>query len=334
MRDVFVQRLMAMAASDPRIMLITGDLGFGVLDQFERRFPKQYLNAGVAEQNMTALATGLALDGRVVFTYSIGNFPILRCLEQIRNDACYHDANVKIVSIGGGFSYGPLGMSHHATEDLAIMRALSAMTVVAPGDDQEAGDATQAISQRSGTCYLRLDKSGAAPAESSPDGFEIGVARRYREGGDVTLIATGGILGVAIRAADRLAGLGIGCRVLSMHTVKPLDRHAIRRAVAETGGIVTIEEHSIFGGLGGAVAEWCLDSGQTPQSFLRLALPGTHSSIVGSQDYLRAQYGLDEQGIVHRVQRLLRSQRRQRTEAPAPALLPTAELETLKSLPR
>src|SRR5438477_1337258 len=131
MRDQFVKTLTALAETNSRIMLVTGDLGFGVLTGFKERFPRQHLNVGVAEQNMTGVATGLALEGRIVFTYSIANFPTLRCLEQVRNDVCYHEANVKIVSIGGGFSYGALGISHHATEDLAIFRALPNMAVVA-----------------------------------------------------------------------------------------------------------------------------------------------------------------------------------------------------------
>ena len=141
-------------------MLITGDLGFGVLDDYRRRFPQQFINAGVAEQNMTGIATGLALEGHVVFTYSIANFVFMRCLEQIRNDAAYHDCNVNVVAVGGGFSYGPLGISHHATEDLAIMRSLPGVTVVSPGDDWEAAEATEAIAREPGTCYLRLDRCG------------------------------------------------------------------------------------------------------------------------------------------------------------------------------
>ena len=133
MRDIFVTRLIELAEENPDIIMVTGDLGFGVLTKFQERLPKQLINAGVAEQNMTGLAVGLALSGKIVFTYSIGNFPTLRCLEQIRNDACYHGANVKIVSIGGGFSYGALGISHHATEDLSIMRALPDIFAVAPG---------------------------------------------------------------------------------------------------------------------------------------------------------------------------------------------------------
>ena len=134
-----------MAATDSRVMLITGDLGFGVMDNFRQRFPTQFLNVGVAEQNMIGVATGLALEGYTVFTYSIANFAFMRCLEQIRNDAAYHECNVNVVSIGGGFSYGALGVSHHATEDLAIMRSLPQVTVVAPADCWEAAEATAAL---------------------------------------------------------------------------------------------------------------------------------------------------------------------------------------------
>jgi transketolase len=305
MRDVFIQRLTELAESNPRVMLITGDLGFNVLNAFAERFPRQYLNAGVAEQNMTGLATGLAMEGRVVFTYSIANFPTLRCLEQIRNDACYHAANVKVVAIGGGFSYGALGVSHHATEDLSILRSLPELTVVAPGDDWEAAEATSALVTAPGTCYLRLDRSSAPATNRADEQFQLGRARVIREGGDMTLMAVGGILGIALEAAARLVGEGIECRVVSMHTVKPLDREAILAACRETGGIVTIEEHTIDGGLGGAVAEVCLDTGVFPQTFHRVGLRAGFSSIVGDQDFLRSQYGMDARAIIAAVRTLL-----------------------------
>lgn len=297
MRDAFVQTLTVLAEENPAIMLITGDLGFGVLSDFARRFPRQYLNIGVAEQNMIGVATGMALEGRVVFTYSIANFPSLRCLEQIRNDACYHDANVKIVSIGSGMSYGPLGISHHATEDIAIVRALPNITVISPGDPWEAGQATRAISACTGPALLRLDKSAAAESFRPGEVFQLGHARRVREGRDVTLIATGGILGEALAAADLLRPESIHCRVLSMHTIKPLDTRQLSAAALETGGIVTIEEHSVEGGLGGAVAENLLEAGVIPRFFFRIGLRGGFTSIVGSQQYLRKVYSLDAASI-------------------------------------
>lgn len=305
MRDAFIQRLEQMVEADPRIFYITGDLGFGVIDRLVQRFPRNTLNAGVAEQNMTGLATGIALEGRIVYTYSIGNFPTLRCLEQIRNDAAYHGANVKVVCVGGGFSYGSLGMSHHATEDLAIMRALSIPTI-APGCIWEAAEATEALASTSGTCYLRLDKSSAGNTGRPNERFMVGKARVLRDGSDVTLIATGGILGAAMAAADELDRRRISCRVISMHTVFPIDEAAILAAARETGGIVTVEEHIAQGGLGSAVAEVCLDRGVTPPGFHRVALREGLVSAVGTQVYLRERFGIDERAIVAAADGLVR----------------------------
>jgi transketolase len=303
-RDAFVSRLVRLAEVDPRVFLVTADLGFGVLTTFANAFPRQFLNAGVAEANMTGLATGLALDGRVVFTYSIANFPTLRCLEQLRNDAVYHEANVKVVAIGGGFSYGPLGMSHHATEDLAILRAIPGITVVSPGCRWEAEEATAAIVATPGVCYLRLDKSSAGRTDRAGEKFELGKIRTLRNGSDVTLVATGGILGGALRAADLLAADGIQARVLSVHTLRPFDTGTIFRACRETGGLLTIEEHGVDGGLGGLVAESCLEHGVIPKAFFRIGLRTGFSSVVGSQEYLRRQSGMDDETIIARAREI------------------------------
>jgi transketolase len=254
---------------------------------------------------MVGLATGMALEGRVVFTYSIGNFSTLRCLEQIRNDAAYHDANVKVVAVGGGFSYGALGISHHATEDLAIMRSIPGVTVVAPGDGWEAEEATTAIAKTPGICYLRLDRS-AAGIDGSPDSsFQLGKARTVVDGKDLTLVCAGGILAEGLTAARLLAEQGISLRVISMHTLKPLDSSALIRAASETGGIATLEEHTTHGGLGGAVAECLLDRGVWPRRFIRFGLRGCFSSIVGSQGYLRRIYGLDAGTVAEAILGLL-----------------------------
>ena len=306
MRNAFLRGLLQHAASDPKIILLTGDLGFGVLDEFERTLPRQYLNAGVAEQNMTAVATGLALEGHTVFTYSIGNFPTLRCLEQLRNDTFYHEANVKIVSIGGGFSYGQLGMSHHATEDLSIMRALPGVTVCAPGSAYETVCLLDAIVARRGPAYLRLERSAPDFADQAPPACEFGKARMLRDGPACTLIASGGVLSEVVAAADHLAALGRSCRVLSMHTLKPLDCEAIASAAAETGAICTIEENTINGGLGGAVAEVCLELETRPRRFLRLGIRDSYTSVVGDQAYLRRVVGIDRDSIVASIVDLLR----------------------------
>lgn len=300
MRDSFVAVLTEVAARHPELMLLTGDLGFGVLDNYAARFPRQFLNAGVAEQNMSGLAAGLALEGHCVFTYSIGNFPTLRCLEQIRNDICYHGANVKIVCIGGGMSYGPVGFSHHATEDLAILRSLPGMLVLSPCDLWEAAEATRSLVTHRGPAYLRLDKSAAPVEMRFGESFQPGSIRTVRQGSDVTLAATGGILEEALLAADSLAEQGIFCRVLSVHTIKPLDTHTLVAAAKETGGIVSIEEHAVDGGLGGAIAESLMEAGVFPGFFVRMGLRNTFSSVIGSQRYLRKVYSLDA-ATIHRT---------------------------------
>lgn len=301
MKEVFVEALLQLAERDPKLIVLTADLGYAMFEPFVERFPRQYLNVGVAEQNMMGVAAGLALDGRTVFTYSIANFPTLRCLEQVRNDVCYHGANVKVVAIGAGFSYGPLGFSHHATEDLAILRSLPEMTVLSPGDDWEAAECTQAAAQHVGPCYIRLDKGSIIGVPQSDEPFAIGRARRLREGRDATLVATGGILPVVIDAADRLAQNGLECRVLSMPTVKPLDIEALADAAQDTGGIFTVEEHTIDGGLGGAVAESLLEYGAAPRVFHRFGLRGGFATLVGSQAYLRKAYQLDAESIAQEV---------------------------------
>jgi Transketolase, C-terminal subunit len=302
MRDAFIRALTELAEIDERIVLVTGDLGFGVLQDFAARFPTRYINAGVAEQNMTAIACGMALEGFQVYTYSIGNFPTLRCLEQIRNDVCYHDADVKIVSVGGGFSYGQLGMSHFATEDLAIMRALPNMTVVVPSDPWEAAELTRQISARPGPTYLRLDKSSAHLPQTP---VQLGRARKVRDGKDVHLVATGGIVEDVIKAADLLAQQGVGAAVSVVATVKPLDETLIGELGAAKA-VVVVEEHTVLGGLGGAIAEACLSAGAVPGKFLRIGLDDIYSSVVGDQSYLRQIYRMDADAIAQRTGDLLR----------------------------
>jgi transketolase len=305
MRTAFIRALLEVAQQDDRIGLVTGDLGFGVFEPFAQRFPQQYVNAGVAEQNMTGIAVGMALSGKIVFTYSIANFPILRCLEQIRNDVCYHKANVKIVAVGGGFVYGALGMSHHATEDLAIMRALPNMTVIAPGDPVEAAAATRAIVKRPGPCYLRLGRAGEPVVYQTDIDFQIGKAIKVCEGEDLTLISTGGILPRAVAVAGQLQQHGISARVLSMHTVKPIDVEAVLTAARQTRAIATIEEHSILGGLGGAVAEILAEFQERKVPFARIGLESAFAPAAGDQEYLRGVFGLSTDKVAERLLKLV-----------------------------
>jgi len=303
-RTAFLQTLLELAREDERIVLLTGDLGFSVLEPFMEQLPKQFVNAGVAEQNMTGLAVGLALSGKIALTYSIANFPTLRCLEQIRNDVCYHEANVKIVAVGGGFAYGALGASHHATEELGVMRIMPGLTVVAPADPIEARAATRAIVAHPGPCYIRLGKAGEPEVHAGPIDFQLGRAIRVRDGRDLTLISTGGMLKTAVGVARRLKEKGVGARVLSMHTLKPLDEEAVLAAARETGAVVTLEQHSVIGGLGSAVAE-VLAEAPVKVPFQRIGLPSAFAPRVGSQAYLEEQHGLTEEPVLRAVERVL-----------------------------
>jgi transketolase len=305
-RTAFIQTLYEIAQYDPRVTLIVGDLGFGVVTDFAKQYPDQFLNAGISEQNMTGVAAGMAMAGRVVFTYSIANFPTLRCIEQIRNDICYHGANVKIVSVGGGYAYGSLGMTHHATEDLAILRSLPAMKVVAPGDPVETRLAVQALVADPSPCYLRLGRAGEPVLHTGEIDFAIGRAITVRQGSDATLISTGGMLENCLKAARGLARDGYSVQVISMHTVKPLDREAVLKAGAETGVVLTVEEHSTIGGLGSAVADVLLEEGYSG-AFRKLALPDQFSSVAGDYEYLRKLGGLDVDSISAAVKRAIRS---------------------------
>jgi transketolase len=305
MRNAFLDELFQIAQADSRVVFMTGDLGYSVAEKFAENLPAQFLNAGVAEANMTTLAAGMALSGRIVFTYSIANFPTLRCLEQIRNDVCYHEANVKIVAIGGGFAYGAGGATHHATEDLAVMRALPGLLVVAPGDPAETRAATRAIVAHNGPAYLRLGKAGEPAVHDGPIDFALGKALMLRDGADATLISTGGMLFTTYKAADILAAAGVRVRVLSMHTLKPLDTEAVLAAARETRAILTVEEHSVIGGLGGAVAE-CLAEADCPKKpFKRLGAPSAFSPHIGSQGYMLSKHGLTAQDVADATLRAL-----------------------------
>ena len=306
MRNSFLKALTSLASDDKNVILLTADLGYGVFEEFENNFKNQYFNVGVAEQNMTGLAVGLALEGKKIITYSIGNFPTLRCLEQIRNDACYHNANITIACSGGGFSYGALGMSHHATEDLSILRALPGIKVVAPCTPWEAGEALKALVSDSGVGYLRLDKTVVDDNFDNDYNFSFNKARRHRNGNKITIIATGGILKEALKAADFLEKKNIKIRVVGMHTIKPLDVEEVKLAAIETGGIITLEENNYLGGLGGAIAETCMDLEIKPKLFHRIGLNDIYSSIVGSQEYLREKYKLDSEAIIKKILELIR----------------------------
>lgn len=305
MRDTFVRTLIALAKENPNIQLVTGDLGFGVLKPFWEQLPDQFVNAGIAEQNMTAVAAGMALEGKTVFTYSIGNFPTLRCLEQIRNDCAYHRANVKIVCVGGGFVYGALGMSHQATEDIAVMRALPDVAVLCPGDLVEAEAATRAIAAWPGTCYLRLGRGGEKRIHDHISDFCIGKAIPIHGGERVAILSTGAIFEEISGAEALLTRQGIHPAVWTFPTVKPIDRETIAVCARNFDLLVTVEEHNLSGGFGSAVAEVMAEAPSRAR-LLRIGLHDAYCADVGNQKYLRSLFGLDAAGIAAQILEALR----------------------------
>jgi len=307
MRTAFIKQLCAIAEQDERVWLLCGDLGYNVLDVFANRFPSRYLNAGVAEQNMTGMAAGLALQGKTVFTYSIANFPVMRCLEQIRNDICYHNLNVKIVAVGGGLAYGSHGYTHHGVEDLAVMSAMPNLTIAAPADPIEARAITSLLTNRPGPAYLRLGKAGEPILHAENTKVELGKSIRVTDGSDLTIISIGGMLGTVLQAGEALRKRGIYPRILSMPFLIPLDTAAILDAAEHTGAILTVEEHGT-GGLGTTVAETLALHGRAT-TFKPMRLAKAPIKVSGSQQELRSAQGLSVEGIVEAAEKLCHSPR-------------------------
>ena len=306
MRDAFARVLEQEMEQNERIVLITGDLGFGVLRRIHERFPNRLINAGIAEQAMVSMAAGLASTSRTVLVYSIGNFPVLRPLEQIRNDCVYHSADVKIVCVGGGFVYGSLGMSHHATEDMAIMRAIPGITCYTPGDPAETEAMTRDMLWRKGTCYLRLGRGGEPAVHDGPvRGWTFPKAITLRGGKDIAILSAGGILTQAVEAAERLAVKGISVRVVSFPCLKPLDEDTVKELLKTFRKIVTVEEHTVIGGFGSAVCELAAETGSGCR-VKRIGLEDCFTAVVGDRQYLREVYGMDAKAIAEKAEAFLR----------------------------
>jgi transketolase len=296
MRDAFFAALGELAREDARVWALTGDLGIGLFDDFKRAAPDRYLNVGIAEQNLVGVAAGLAYAGRVPFAYTIAPFLTSRPHDQIRVDVAMAGAAVKLVGVGGGLAYGYLGPTHHAIEDLALMRALPGMTVLTPADPAEVCRATRAAFAVDGPVYLRLGKNGEPSVLPEDEPFVVGRAVTLRAGPDVTLASTGAILPQVLAAADILAAAGTHATVLHFGTIKPFDAAALVGAAARTGAVVTIEEHSVIGGLGSAAAEAMAEAGAGAR-LRRLGIPDVFATGVGTREHLLAGFGLDATGI-------------------------------------
>lgn len=304
MRDTVIRELIGMGKEDRQLEIVTGDLGFGVLKPFWEALPDQFVNAGIAEQNLAGVAAGMALEGKTVFTYSIGNFPTIRCLEQIRNDCAYHKLNVNIISVGGGYVYGSLGMSHHATEDIACMRALPGVTVICPGDPAEARLAVKALAETPGTGYLRLGRGGEKIVNTSIKDFTIGKAYLIRKAEEldkkVAVFSTGAILEETARACDMLKAEGVAAEQYSFPTVKPIDKDVISDCARRFDHIFTVEEHNIAGGFGSAVAEVISELGSGVRLH-RLGINDCYCSEVGTQAHLRDYVGISAEKIAAHI---------------------------------
>lgn len=306
MRGTFINSVMRLAEKDERIYLLTGDAGFTILERFIEKFPGRYLNVGIAEANLIGVAAGLALSGKTVFCYSIIPFVTMRCFEQVRVDLCYQKLPVKLVGVGEGVTYGTAGATHHAIEDIAIMRALPNMTVICPGDPFEMENAVESSLSLSGPCYIRLGKSGEAKIHSSSEiGFTLGRGIKIREGEGAVVISTGNMLPAAAEVCRKLSERGFQPGLTSMHTVKPIDRDLIQALPARYRLVATLEEHNVIGGLGSALGDVILEE-QLPLRLVKFAIPDRYASVAGSQEYLRKDFGLSVDAILSRLEAEMR----------------------------
>lgn len=304
MRGAFLKTLADLAGSDDRIVLLTGDLGFTVVEPFAERFPKRFFNVGVAEQNMVGVATGLAEAGFIPFVYSIGTFATLRAYEFIRNGPVLHHLPVRIVGIGGGFEYGSAGFTHHALEDIAVMRVLPGLTVVAPADPAQAAAALYAIWDLPGPIYFRLGKDDRATVPGLDGSFELGRIERLRDGRDVAIVTMGAIANEALAAADALEEAGIESTVLIVSTISPAPIDGLAQMLEGFRTIVTVEAHYQVGGLGSLVCEVMAE--RSPGAHvIRLGVSGSPGGVSGSEGFLNRAHGLSRDMIAARIRSLL-----------------------------
>ena len=305
---VFCDALLGLAQADPNVLAVTSDSrGSGKLMPYVAAVPEQLIEVGIAEQNLVGVAAGLASAGKTVFAVSPASFLTARALEQIKNDVCYADHPVKLVGISAGVSYGALGSPHHPTHALAALRALNNITIIVPADNLESAEAVKAAARMSHPVYLRFGKRPMPHLHAPGTRFELGRALCIREGSDIAFIATGETVYPALQAAEALASSGLSARVLSMHTIKPLDTEAVLAAAKECRALVTIEEHRVAGGLGEACAAVLMQAGvQIP--FRIVGIPDEYT-VTGKQMDIFGHYGMTEQGLSRVAMALLERDR-------------------------
>ncbi|MDW8799687.1 transketolase C-terminal domain-containing protein [Clostridium sp. A1-XYC3] len=306
MRTTFINKVTEMARKDKDIYLITGDLGFSVFENFEKEFSDRFINVGIAESAMIGIAAGLALNGKKIYVYSIAPFLTMRCFEQIRVDLCYQNLNVNLIGVGGGLSYGASGATHHAIEDIAIMRSLPNMKVICPGDPFETENIVEQVLNIGGPTYIRLNKNREPRLYTKKNiNFQIGKAIRVFEGNDVSIIATGNMLEQSINISKRLKEIGYSVNLISMHTIKPIDINIINECISNTKYIFTMEEHNVIGGLASAVSEVVVSSRLEHVTFKAFGIPDVYADCAGSRDYFRKKYNIDEDNIFNEMTKIL-----------------------------
>lgn len=291
MRNAFAEEMTRVAATDKRVVVLSGDIGNKLFDKLKLVDGKRFYNCGIAEANMMGVAAGMALSGLRPFVYTITPFTTTRCFEQIRVDVCYHHAPVVIVGTGAGLSYSELGPTHHSLEDMAILRTLPGMRVLAPCDASELRQMLREVLKDDSPTYIRIGKKGEADIHSAPPHLKLGDVLVIRPGIDVALLCAGNMMSETLKTADLLAASGISAEVVSFHTVKPLDTNYLLQAAARFKLLVTVEEHSRIGGFGSAVAEWRMTQ---PCNVAQLGFGTTDVFMheVGSQAYARKKFGL------------------------------------------
>jgi len=305
--EVFAATLLELAREDSDLLVVTSDSrGSAKLAPFAKAAPGQIVEVGIAEQNLVGVAAGLAAAGKKVFAVSPACFLTARSFEQIKNDLCYSNRPVNAVGISAGVSYGALGTTHHSLHDYAALRAVHNITIVAPADNFETREAVRAAAQLPKPVYLRFGKKKMPHLPRVDSAFELGKASLIREGAHLSFLACGETVAPAFSAAELLAKEGIQCRILSLHTVKPLDQAAVRKAATETGRVITVEEHSVSGGLGEACAGWLLQEGIHAR-FKIVGFPDDHT-VTGSQEEIFRHYGLDGPSLAKAGRELLEKQ--------------------------
>ena len=306
MRKAALDMVYELAKTDERILFIGSDLGVGTLDKFKKEMPDRFFMEGVSEQNLIGISAGLALEGKIPYFNTIATFITRRCFEQVVLDLGLHRANVRLIGAGGGVVYAPLGPTHLAIEDMAILRAIPNMTIVAPCDADEMKRLMPLTVDYKGPIYIRVAKGGDPIESSDAVPFAIGEALPIRAGKDALVVSTGITLGTAKRAADALAVKGIGAGILHMPTIKPLDVPAFMEAAAPVGAIVVVEEHTIIGGLGSALAEVVAEANFSPaKRFKRIGIPDVFPEGYGSQASMMARYNITHEQVAATVEQLL-----------------------------